>query len=170
MIFWIFLYFTATIIIKSLSKGYHCCLSRATSPTSGEVLHPVQVALQDGDPNTNWRPFGEGDDLVRLTLNIVMPSDNTSVYLILTVSDLPCQQGLDIYSHVTDLIENITWLGEGAVFRECPFEDQRNDGQRCRFLCPGGRNQQYLTVTMQFQRFRWIQYDPSITDISTEFV
>ena len=65
--------------MKYISKGHHYGLSQETQPTPGDMIQPVQVALQDGDPNISWRPFG--DDFVQVILNIVMRWKPMAVFL-----------------------------------------------------------------------------------------
>ena len=162
-------------IVQSVVEGSLACLNHEVAPTPGHILQPVQVALQDGDLNTGWRPFKDGIDTVRVTIDIVMPSNisYTETYLILTVSDLPCQGGgLVIYiedtrSNIAE--EEVSRCSGESHFRECAFVNQDNGGHVCTFSCRKECYGGYLTVFVLFQKLKWKQYDPIIKDLMVEY-
>ena len=167
---YVYIYFTAVVIVKAVNKDDRDCWPQDAVPTPGHVIQPLQVALQDGDSSTSWRPFQDGDNFVQVTLDIVMPSDSTVAHLILSVSDLPCQGGgLIVYNQVNTITDDVSRCGRKVNFQECALLSGRGSEQECAFSCHKWCDDEYLTVLMQFQRLRWIQYDPTVSDLSVEF-
>ena len=132
-------------------------------------MQPVQVALQDGDPNTGWRPFEKGADYVRLTSDIALsrPNIHTQVHIILTVSDISCYGGgLFVYYQISNAADEGSVCGREVDLQECAFVSEDDGGQKCTFSCNKWCDRDYLRVFTLFQR--WMQVDPVILDLSVE--
>ena len=164
---------TALVIVKSVCDSVFNCLRGETEATPGHILQPVHIALQDGDPNTGWRPFEKGAEYVQLALDIVLSGSSTctQVNMTLTVSDIFCHRGdLVVYYQISNVTEEEWGCGQAPDMQECAFVSHDDGGHKCTFSCHRWCYRDYVRVFTLFQKLRWMPLDPVVLDLSVELV